>query len=380
MISLAISRRLVSFQTSSRSFFTRCYPLLTNVRDPSFSDPYSLDIPTVELSFEKHPGKTSNEISKLETANKPVPADLQKAAKEPILVLHGLFGSKTNTRSVSRALARDTDRDVYCVDLRNHGDSPHSPVHTYPALAADVEAFIAQHALGPSIIVGHSMGAKTAMAVALRPRARQVCAALVAVDNSPWSTLLSATFPKYVKALEQIERAKLTKNSEAFEVLKKVEPNVVIQQFLMTNVKRVSSLPESAKRDLAEKMLKAEATNSPDADPVVDDAAIERLLHNDETKNVLHCRVPLDVIGKALDYMGDFPYLPMETRYNGPALFVRGSQSHYVPDEAIPLIGQLFPKFTMRDIDCGHWVISEKPHEFMDDFKDFVSKNVDPDE
>ena len=63
--------------------------------------------------------------------------------------------------------------------------------------------------------------------------------------------------------------------------------------------------------------------------------------------------------------MGDFPFKdPEETHFDGPALFVRGTRSHYVADESLPLIGRFFPRFELLDIDCGHWVISEQPELF----------------
>lgn len=63
--------------------------------------------------------------------------------------------------------------------------------------------------------------------------------------------------------------------------------------------------------------------------------------------------------------MGDFPYkIPDEMRYDGPTLFIRGTKSHYVADDVLPLIGRFFPRFEVKDIDCGHWVISEKPEPF----------------
>ncbi len=63
--------------------------------------------------------------------------------------------------------------------------------------------------------------------------------------------------------------------------------------------------------------------------------------------------------------MGDFPFKdPSEARYEGPTLFVRGTKSHYVPDGVLPLVGRFFPRFELQDVDCGHWVISEKPELF----------------
>ena len=64
--------------------------------------------------------------------------------------------------------------------------------------------------------------------------------------------------------------------------------------------------------------------------------------------------------------MGDFPYKdPGAVRFDKPALFIRGTQSLYVPDEVLPIIGQFFPRFELVDIEAGHWVTSEKPEEFI---------------
>lgn len=75
--------------------------------------------------------------------------------------------------------------------------------------------------------------------------------------------------------------------------------------------------------------------------------------------------MPLPILAKALDHLGDFPFKnPGEVRFVKPALFVRGTQSKYVPDEVIPLIGQFFPMFDLVDVDAGHWLISENPEAF----------------
>lgn len=341
------TRRLqVSCFSSCAAAQTRQRASGGSVRTADLPGPYDLDIPTVDLAYEKHPRASAKKD------DAPVPA------KEPIIIAHGLFGSKTNTRTVSRVMARDLDRDVYCIDLRNHGDSPHSPVHTYPALAADIEHFIDKHKLGKTILIGHSMGAKAVMGVALRPRSSELVAALVSVDNSPWSAQLSSAFPKYVKTLQQIEAARFTKTSEAYNVLKETEPNEVIQQFLLSNMKRANQLPLPAKQELVNRLRQkrkqagipagrhphdhhphrdaqgvihehgtpAPTTSSP-ASSATPATSIDSDI-DDAEKHVLHFRVPLDIISNSLDYMADFPYLPFETRYNGPSLFVRGMKSH----------------------------------------------------
>lgn len=76
-------------------------------------------------------------------------------------------------------------------------------------------------------------------------------------------------------------------------------------------------------------------------------------------------RIPIKYLGNALDAMADFPFKdPDQTRFEKPALFIRGTKSHYVADEALPLIGRFFPRFLVSDVDSGHWVISEKPEDF----------------
>jgi pimeloyl-ACP methyl ester carboxylesterase len=88
-------------------------------------------------------------------------------------------------------------------------------------------------------------------------------------------------------------------------------------------------------------------------------------LYRPADQNTQKFKVPLKILGAALDNLGDFPYKdPEEVRFNKPALFVRGTKSRYVPDEAFPIIGKFFPRFQMVDIDSGHWVTSEKPEDF----------------
>lgn len=76
--------------------------------------------------------------------------------------------------------------------------------------------------------------------------------------------------------------------------------------------------------------------------------------------------------------MGSFPFkVPSNARYDGPTLFIRGTRSRYVNDDDLPLIASFFPQFELRDIDCGHWVISEKPEAFKEG-RAFCSINYQP--
>ena len=82
-------------------------------------------------------------------------------------------------------------------------------------------------------------------------------------------------------------------------------------------------------------------------------------------KHNFRLRIPIKILGSALDNMGYFPFkISDNVRFCGPTLVIRGSRSSYVPDVSLPVIQQLFPRSTVQDIDSGHWVISERPEAF----------------
>ncbi|QBM91072.1 Pimeloyl-ACP methyl ester carboxylesterase [Metschnikowia aff. pulcherrima] len=285
-------------------------------------DALSHDIETVPLVFDKH-----------EPKNKP------QTEKSPLVFLHGIFGSRSNTRTVARQLANSMERNVYCVDLRNFGDSPHTERLDYPSLAADVERFVMEQNFAQKpIFVGHSMGAKTVMALALRrPEMPKM---VVSVDNAPVATLaVQSLFPKYIRQLRySLEAEKRTKMSEVDADLALVEPAKEIRQFILKNVKL------GGKSD------------------------------------VCRSKIPLSVISDAVvkGNIANWPYDHNVAKWTkGPTLFVRGTNSNYVPDEAIADIANYFPNFEIRDIEAGHWVISEKPAEFMDVLREFVERKED---
>lgn len=258
----------------------------------------------------------------------------QPSSASPLVILHGLFGSKSNWQSLSKAFARDLKRRVYALDARNHGGSPHHAVHTYDAMADDVRHFLQEHAIEQPILVGHSMGAKTIMTLALRHP--DLVKLLVPVDNAPLDAAISSDFGRYVRRMRDIEARGVSKQSDADAMLKDVEESLPIRQFLLTNLVRQP----------------ADGTDAGQGPS-------------------LRFRVPLDTLGRALDAMGDFPIRPSHGLvYRRPALFVRGKFSKYVPDDVLPLIGQLFPRFRVEDVEAGHWVQAEKP----DDFERIVSE------
>ncbi|KAH8821714.1 prolyl oligopeptidase-like protein [Xylogone sp. PMI_703] len=257
------------------------------------------------------------------------PPSSSSSKNAPIVFMHGLFGSKQNNRGISKALARDLQRPIYAVDLRNHGNSPHDPRHDYLAMADDVAHFIEQHKLEQPTLIGHSMGAKTAMTLALK--SPDMVRDIVSVDNAPIDAALLGTFANYIQGMRKIEEKGVTKQGEADRILEEYEKSLPIRQFLLTN------------------------------------------LYKPQGETTYKFRIPLKILGSGLDNLGDFPYKdPEERRFNKPALFVRGTQSHYIADEAIPIIGRFFPKFELVDIDAGHWVISEQPEAFRKAVVEFL--------
>lgn len=88
----------------------------------------------------------------------------------PLIIMHGLFGSKQNWRSLCKAIVERSNptRKVYALDARNHGDSPHVPEHSYPTMANDVVLFMEHHNIKKAAILGHSMGGRVMMYLALK--------------------------------------------------------------------------------------------------------------------------------------------------------------------------------------------------------------------
>ena len=181
------------------------------------------------------------------------------------------------------------------------------------------------------------MGAKTAMAVALRKP--DVPKMIVSVDNAPITFgNTDSKFNKYINQLRlSLEKYHYTNIKDVDAKLAEVEPNKVVRQFVLMNMKR-------GKKD----------------EPVTS-------------------KIPLDIIGDAISkgFIASWPYSPTEVRWTGPALFIRGTESHYIPDDVFPEIAQFFPNFEIRDIKSGHWVISEKPNEFMDVLCEYIERIED---
>ncbi|XP_050695696.1 protein ABHD11-like [Eriocheir sinensis] len=157
----------------------------------------------------------------------------------PLIIMHGLMGSKMNWKSMAKAIATKTGREVYTVDARNHGDSPHTDAHSYPLLAADLLLFMQQHSIPTAALMGHSMGGRAVMAAALTEPS--VIEKLLVLDISPIGTSKSiSSLPRFLEIMRRVTLPPDLTPQEARkhvdDLLKPAVAEPSIRQFLLTNL------------------------------------------------------------------------------------------------------------------------------------------------
>ncbi|KAI9021241.1 Alpha/Beta hydrolase protein [Hyaloraphidium curvatum] len=255
----------------------------------------------------------------------------------PIVILHGLFGSKRNWRGPAKALASKAKTHVFALDLRNHGNSPHTADMDYESMASDVAHFIESKGLPPPTLLGHSMGGKVAMTLGLRNS--KLTHSLIVADMAPVATKPTSLFQNYARALRKLAAAKPDDLKHADQLLAADVPEKGIRAFLLTNFQ-------------------------PDA----------TLGHLVPLPN-------LDAIAQHLDNIFDFPEGKSPTsHYNKPCLFIAGANSNYVNPSHKDIYAKLFPTVEIVQIaGAGHWIHADKPHEFIDTVVRFIGHGHRPD-
>ncbi|XP_006889849.1 PREDICTED: alpha/beta hydrolase domain-containing protein 11 [Elephantulus edwardii] len=253
-----------------------------------------------------------------------------KADLPALVFLHGLFGSKNNFNSIAKALAHQTGRKVLTVDARNHGDSPHDPAMSYEAMSQDLQDLLVQLGLVPCVLVGHSMGGKTAMLLALqRP---DLVERLIAVDISPVETRSVSDFPSYMAAMRAVEIPE--------------------------------DMPRSHARRLADEQLR----------PVIQETAVRQFLLTNlvEVDKRFMWRINLDALSQNLQEIMNFP--PQQDSYPGPTLFLLGGNSQFVLPSHHPEMKRLFPRAQLQTVpNAGHWVHADRPQDFMAAIRGFLT-------
>jgi pimeloyl-ACP methyl ester carboxylesterase len=241
----------------------------------------------------------------------------------PLVILHGLLGASGNWHTLSRTRFAEVARPV-TVDQRNHGRSPHADRFDYDALAGDIRAFIDEHGLRPAHVLGHSMGGKTAMQLALT--APEAVDRLVVVDMAP------KAYPPHhtdlLEALRGIDPTAYDSRSAIDDALAEDVPSTPVRQFLLKN------------------------------------------LHYDG--QTYTWQMNLEAIIDHYDRINEA--VTADEPYDGPALFVRGERSDYVADEDREPIRRLFPNAEFATVGgAGHWVHADAPEAFADVVVDFLT-------
>ncbi len=246
----------------------------------------------------------------------------------PLVILHGLLGSARNWGGVVKALGGA--RRVVALDLPNHGASPWAEVMDYPFMAREV-AKVIKHLGGPAAVMGHSMGGKAAMTLALtRP---DLVERLVVVDIAP--VAYRHTFAPYVKAMRAAPLAEAASRGEVDAFLAAHIPDRGVRAFLMQNLEGSSG--------------------------------------------GYRWRPNLPVLGAHMDDILAFPAFADEARYDGPALFVAGALSDYILPAHEDVIAHLFPQAVTVEIeDAGHWVHADNPAAFLAAVAAFIGRQAPP--
>ena len=257
-----------------------------------------------------------------------------------VVFVHGLFGQGKNWTTIARGLA-DSHR-VTLVDLPNHGHSPWTDRVDYLDMAELVATELEQ--LGePVTLVGHSMGGKVAMQLALRRP--ELLRALVVVDIAPVSypptggrtddpDEEASPFAAYIDAMRALDVDRLTTRDEADAALRDAVPSRMVRSFLLQSLVREGLRTDGGWR----------------------------------------WRLNLELLDRDLGELRGFPAPPVGAAFDGPVLWIAGANSTYVLDEDRPHMDALFPATRLVRIKkAGHWVHSEQPEVFLETLRRFLA-------
>jgi pimeloyl-ACP methyl ester carboxylesterase len=248
----------------------------------------------------------------------------------PLLVLHGLLGSSRNWQTTGRDLARDWH--VFALDARNHGRSPHAAEMTYAAMADDVAAWMDARKIGRAVVIGHSMGGKTAMRLACRQPER--VERLVVVDIAPKGYHWVAHRGEFA-AMNELDLGSLSSRQEAEMRFEGRVPSLGMRKFLTTNLERG------------------------------DDGRWRWIVN-------------LPVLTAALPAMEADSLEPAD-RYDGPTLFLAGGNSPYVQPADAAAIRRHFPAAQIETVpEAGHNLHMDRRGDFLRAVREFLGPPASP--
>ncbi len=237
-----------------------------------------------------------------------------------LIILHGFFASARNWRQVAKNLSEQYH--VYIIDLRNHGQSPHDAIMDYPAMANDIKQFIVEHGIKEANILGHSMGGKVAMYLALNTP--DTINKLIVADISP--TNYKHSFDVIISALKSVPLADINNRKQADELLSAAIPELSFRQFLLQNLVLVDGHYQ--------------------------------------------WRIDLNIFAASADNIIAFPEVESLIPYTASVLFLAGADSNYIRKEDVY---SLFPNAKIECIQqAGHWLHAEQPDAFCVSVKQFL--------
>jgi len=240
---------------------------------------------------------------------------------EPLIILHGLFGSLDNWESIARRLSARFR--VFCVDQRNHGASPHGSEMNFSLMAEDLREWMGEQRLQSAHVMGHSMGGKTAMQFALSfPDQTK---SLIAVDIAPRAY---PPWQQYIfDALLPLDVTRFQNRRQIEDVLAGPIPDLTVRRFLLKS-----------------------------------------LTHDSDGK----FRWKMNLPGIFRNYPSLNAAIEGNQPFPGPVLFVRGGKSDYICDSDVRMIRSLFPRAEIHTIPAaGHWVQAEAPDAFLEGVENF---------
>lgn len=243
---------------------------------------------------------------------------------QPFIILHGFLGMSDNWKTLGSKYA-ENGFEVHLLDQRNHGRSFHSPDFNYDFLVSDLKSYVQHHQLDEIVLMGHSMGGKTAMQFACDhpQRVRKLLIADIAPKYYP------AHHQQIIDGLKALDFDEIASRGEADEKLSDYISDWGTRQFLLKN------LYWAEKRRLA-------------------------------------LRFNLEVLSDKMEEVGE--NIGVGNHYDGPTLFLKGSRSEYVTDADLPEIKRHFPQAVLETIDkTGHWLHAENPQQFFDKTMRFLN-------
>jgi pimeloyl-ACP methyl ester carboxylesterase len=242
-----------------------------------------------------------------------------------LIILHGLFGMLDNWKTIAKGL--EMSFTVYLVDQRNHGKSPHTPEHSYQLMALDLKEFMQQQNISDAIIMGHSMGGKTAMQFALTYP--EMVNRLIVVDMG--IKRYESGHDHVFDAIHAVDLNKVHSRNDAEKMLIEFIPTAGTRQFILKNLTR------NPNGTYQWKFNPEALTNNFESE----------ILASIKTKNA----------------------------FNKPTLFIRGERSQYILNEDWDSIQKIFPNAELITItEAGHWAHADQPEKLLEAVTRFLEK------